>query len=286
MKTIVITGVDTGFGMLISKTLADEAHNVIAAMTDIQGKNRYAMELFNQIDNVEVVEMDTACDQSIRSALERISGRYGRIDVLINNAEQLGFGLVEATSLEEIKRIFEVNFFGVLRTYQHMLPYFRITGNGGLVINISSDTGIFAVPFLVPYSASKSALEAVSEGINSELRQFGIENVSIQCGSYLSDFTLENEGFCKDPELAETYGESCKQEFRKFGNAMRQKIADSKMNPQDVADAVLKIIDMKKGTRPLQYPVDGTAKKIDEDYLDIRKNVREIWLDTKYNFLI
>jgi short-subunit dehydrogenase len=112
--------------------------------------------------NVEVVEMDITNDDSVNNAVEQVLKKYGQIDVLVNNAGVAGFGLFESTSLENMKGLFDVNLFGVVRTYQAVLPSMR-KHKSGLIINISSGFGIFASPFVVPYQMGKFWLEALTE---------------------------------------------------------------------------------------------------------------------------
>jgi len=103
-----------------SQVVADlpAGHSVIAAMRGVNGKNTAAAKELGALPNVEVVEMDVTSEQSVNAAIQQTLKQHGRIDVLINNAGVAGFGLLEATSIDQIKRIFEVNLFGVIRTYQ------------------------------------------------------------------------------------------------------------------------------------------------------------------------
>jgi short-subunit dehydrogenase len=106
--------------------------------------------------------MDITNDDSVNNAVEQVLKKYGQIDVLVNNAGVAGFGLFESTSLENMKGLFDVNLFGVVRTYQAVLPSMR-KHKSGLIINISSGFGIFASPFVVPYQMGKFWLEALTE---------------------------------------------------------------------------------------------------------------------------
>src|SRR5580700_2793251 len=117
-KTIFITGTSTGFGKLTAVTLAKAGHSVIAGMRGINGRNEAAAKELAALPNIEVVEIDVTSDASVKTAFEKMLAKYGNIDVLINNAAVSGFGLLEAYSINQVKNMFEVNFFGVLRTYQ------------------------------------------------------------------------------------------------------------------------------------------------------------------------
>src|ERR1700744_5569561 len=110
-KTIFITGTSTGFGKLAALTLANAGHSVIAGMRNTTSKNADAARQLSAIHNIEVVEIDIASDQSVKQAFEKVMLKYGKIDVLVNNAAVSGFGLLEGYSLEQIRNMFEVNVY-------------------------------------------------------------------------------------------------------------------------------------------------------------------------------
>ncbi len=120
--------------------------------------------------------------------MDGVLRKHGRIDVLVNNAGVSGFGLVEAYSLDQVCQLFEVNFYGVLRTYQAVLPAMR-KAKKELIVNLSTGASGHALPFMAPYMASKYAVETVTEGIQEELRDYHIENVTIQSGVYPTEGT-------------------------------------------------------------------------------------------------
>jgi NADP-dependent 3-hydroxy acid dehydrogenase YdfG len=180
-KKIFITGTSSGFGKLMTKTLAAEGHIVIAGMRSSQDKNKAVAQELALIANVEVVEIDVTDDASVSLAFEKTLAKYGTIDVLINNAGVTGYGLLESYSLDKIRDMFEINFYGVLRTYQAVLPSMR-QAKSGLVINITSGASGHTLPFMIPYLASKFGVESINEGLQDELKQFNIENVTVQPG--------------------------------------------------------------------------------------------------------
>src|SRR6185436_784933 len=135
------------------------------------------------IENIEVVDIDITDDASVREAVEKILIKYGKIDVLINNAAVSGFGLLEGYSIDQVRKMFDVNVYSVLRMYQAVLPSMRKEKNG-LVINITTGASGHTLPFMIPYIASKLVVESFTEGLQDELAAYGIENVSIQPGVY------------------------------------------------------------------------------------------------------
>lgn len=131
--------------------------------------------------------MDVDDEDSVRRAVGQVIEKEGRIDVVVNCA---GFGIagaVEDTSIEEAKAQFETNFFGVLRVCQAVLPIMREQGSG-LIINISSIAGLISVPFQGFYSASKFALEGLTEALRLEVSPFGIRVVLVEPGDFQTGF--------------------------------------------------------------------------------------------------
>ncbi|MBC7765881.1 MAG: SDR family NAD(P)-dependent oxidoreductase, partial [Hyphomonadaceae bacterium] len=185
-KIIFIIGTSTGFGKLMTITLSKEGHTVLAGMRGTNGKNKTVAKELAALANVEVVDIDITSDASVSNAFEQVLSKYGGIDVLVNNAAVAGFGLLEAYSIEQIRQMFEANFYGVIRTYQDVLPSMR-KARKGLIINLTSGASGHTLPYMIPYLASKFGVESITEGLQVELEQFGIENVSIQPGVYLTE---------------------------------------------------------------------------------------------------
>jgi short-subunit dehydrogenase len=133
--------------------------------------------------------LDITSDELVQKVVSQTLAKHGRIEVLVNNAGVNGYGLVEAYSLDQVRRLFEVNFYGVLRTYQAVLPAMR-QAEQGLIINMSTGASRHSLPFMAPYMASKFALEAISEGIQEELRAYHSENVTIQPAPYQTEMGI------------------------------------------------------------------------------------------------
>jgi NAD(P)-dependent dehydrogenase (short-subunit alcohol dehydrogenase family) len=137
---------------------------------------------------VHSLHVDVSCDESVKQAVDEIMRREARIDLLVNNA---GFGLagpVEEISIEQVRRQMEVNFFGVLRLCQAVLPIMR-EQRSGAIINVSSLAGVFGLPFQALYSASKFAVEGLTEALRYEVRPFGIRVVLVEPGDVRTEFT-------------------------------------------------------------------------------------------------
>lgn len=280
---ILITGTSSGFGKLMAITLAKAGHSVIAGMRNITGSNAGVATELGNLPNITVVELDISSDESVTKAVEQVLHTHGHIDVLVNNAAVSGFGLLEAYSIDQVRKMFEINFFGVLRTYQAVLPGMR-RQKSGLIINITSGASGHTLPFMIPYFASKFGVESITEGMQDELADFGIENVSIQPGVYPTEMNLvgKNNVHSNKQAITDAYGEAAAQRFSALGNAFSSKMNAFNMNPQTIADGVLALVNMKKGTRPLRYPLDAIAQGTDLEFINARADIKKRWLE-KYS---
>ncbi len=282
-KTVFITGTSTGFGKLTAITLSKEGHTVIAGMRNTKSTNERVAKELSTFPNIEVVDIDVTNDASVITAFDLALKKYGRIDVLVNNAGVIGLGVFEAFSIDRIRQLFEVNFYGVVRTYQAVLPGMR-RQKSGLIINLTSGASGHTLPFMVAYLASKFGVESITEGLQDELKQFGIENVSIQPGVYPTEMSDGSKpGLNADrEEIAKAYDPVATEQFNsQFGGGLLAKMKEFDMNPQVIADGILELINMKTGTRPLRYPLDAIAQGTDIEFVNARADIRAKWL-TKY----
>jgi NAD(P)-dependent dehydrogenase (short-subunit alcohol dehydrogenase family) len=168
IKTMLITGASTGFGLHTAQRFADRGWNVVATMRTPAAGAELARR-----GNVLVTRLDVQDRSSIEQAIAAGIERFGGIDVLVNNAGFGLFGIFEATSREKIQEQFDVNVFGVMDVTRAILPHFR-QKQAGVIINVSSGAGVFGLPMISLYNASKFALEGFSESLSYELSSQGI----------------------------------------------------------------------------------------------------------------
>ncbi len=180
---VLITGASSGIGKACAEHLARRGYRVF-------GTSRRAP--FPPAPTAPgqpvMLQMDVTQEESVRRAVDFIVRETGRLDVVVNNA---GFGIagaVEDTSVDEAKSQLETNFFGVLRVCRAALPVMRAQGEG-LIVNISSLGGVIALPFQALYSASKFAVEGLTEALRLEVRPFGIRVTMIEPGDMRTGFT-------------------------------------------------------------------------------------------------
>lgn len=178
-SVVLVTGASSGIGYACASYLHSRAFRVYGASRSIH--------LCSDID-FERLAMDVADDASVEAAIALVVEREGRIDALVNAA---GFGIagaVEDTSIDEARRQFESNFFGVMRACNVVLPILR-RQQSGVIINISSIAGRCAVPFQALYSASKFAVEGFTEALRMESKPFGVRVVLVEPGDFKTNFT-------------------------------------------------------------------------------------------------
>jgi len=163
-KTVLITGCSSGFGKAIARLFAWEGWNVVATMR--RPEEEHDLDKL-KLPNVLVTRLDVRDPASITGAMEAGIARFGRIDVLVNNAGFDIFGLFEMTPPAKITEQFEMNAFGVMAVTRAILPHFQ-QNRGGLILNVSSGAGVFTLPMLTLYCASEFALEGFSEELASQ----------------------------------------------------------------------------------------------------------------------
>lgn len=229
-KVVFITGASSGVGKATAELLASKGYTVY-------GTSRKASLPPEGKASPLLLKMDVEDDASIKSAVDYILAKEGKIDVLINNA---GFGLagsVEDTSYNEALKQFETNFFGVHRLIKEVLPSMR-ERKDGLIINISSIAGIIGLPFQPFYSASKFAVEGLSEALWHEVRPYGVKVVLVEPGDLKTEFTDKRVYAAKSTKSP--YTEQMK---KSLSVAINDEISGE--SPEKVARIIYKIINTK-----------------------------------------
>lgn len=260
MANVVITGSNSGFGRLTVETLAKAGHNVYATMRETGGRNAAAAKELQALagGKVQVVELDVTSDASVQKAIDTIAAKTGgAIDVVFNNAGRFSMGIQEAFKVEEVQALFETNVFGPMRVNRAVLPHLR-KRRQGLLVYTSSVAGRFSVPCMGTYSASKYALEALADAQRDELAGLGIDVVLIEPGAFPTEVGMKAL-YANDNDRAGGYGEAATIP-QKMGEGLGQLFSSpSAPNPQDVADAVKKLVDTPAGKRPNRVVVDNIS---------------------------
>ncbi|KYQ88210.1 short-chain dehydrogenase/reductase (SDR) family protein [Tieghemostelium lacteum] len=193
----LITGASTGIGLsIVQKVL--ESGNLVVGLT------RSPDELTKSIDSNKLVNLfafktDITSEASVKEAIELSIQKFGRIDIVVNNAGYGYLGALEESSIDDFKQIFEVNFFAVLNIVKYVSPYLR-NQKSGLIFNISSMVGSVALfPSLASYTSSKFALNGLTNSLDIDLKPFGVRCIVISPGGFKSKFISSNLKVVKNP---------------------------------------------------------------------------------------
>ncbi len=184
MTVWFITGASRGFGLEITREALSRGDSVVATARD----PRAVLDAIPDADDrLLAVALDVSDPAQISAAVDAAIARFGRIDALINNAGRGLVGSVEETSDAEARAVFDVNVFGLLAITRAVLPHMRAQ-RSGLVVNLSSVGGFVSWPGWGVYSATKFAVEALSEAMTHELAPLGIRSVAIEPGPFRTNF--------------------------------------------------------------------------------------------------
>jgi NAD(P)-dependent dehydrogenase (short-subunit alcohol dehydrogenase family) len=199
-KTILITGASSGIGKETAKLFHAGGWNVIATMRNPQAETE-----LSGLERVLVIKLDVLDLESIRNAVNEGIQKFGKIDVLLNNAGYGAYGPLESFSKEKITRQFNTNVLGLLDVTQALLPHFRQNKNG-IIINISSIGGKVTFPLGTLYHGTKFAVEGISEALHYEVEQFGGQVKIVEPGAIATDFAGRSFDFNNDESLTEYQG--------------------------------------------------------------------------------
>lgn len=252
MSVILITGASSGIGYQTAQSLASEGHTVYGAarrLDKLDELKKYG---------VKPLKLDITDDESIQKAVTTIINNEHRIDVLINNAGYGSYGAIEDVPLNEAKRQFDVNLFGMARLTQLVLPYMR-KQHSGRIINTSSMGGRLVSYMGAWYHATKYAVEAFSDALRMETSDFGIKVSLIEPGGIKT-----NWGFIAADHLEESAKNGAyKEQANKAATGMRKQYSSNMMSdPKVISKAISKAVDSKSpktrylvgfGAKPLVF---------------------------------
>lgn len=247
-NTVLITGSSTGIGKSAAKYFQAKGWNVVATMRTPEKE-----EELTQLDNVLVTRLDVMDLESIDSAMSAGIDRFGKIDVLVNNAGYGAFGVLEATPREKILRQFNTNVIGLLDVTKAVLPHFRANKNG-TVINISSVGGKVSFPLGSLYHGTKFAVEGISEAMVYELAGIGAKVKIVEPGAIATDFAGRSFDFSNDESMTEYQG-VVGAIMNAFGS-----MGDQAAPAEVVADVIYQAA--TDGTDQLRYTAGEDAKEL------------------------
>lgn len=235
-QVVLITGASSGIGEATAKMLLKNGHTVYAAARRIERMKGLKKK------GAKLLAMDVTDEESMQKGIKQMIKEQGRIDALVNNAGYGSYGTIEDVPIDEARRQFEVNIFGLARLTQLVLPYMR-KKRYGRIINISSMGGKIYTPMGGWYHATKHALEGFSDCLRLETEEFGIDVVVIEPGGIKTDW-----GAIAADNLLKTSGSGAyKKQAKENAKMMKEMYGGDKLSPPAViANAILKAITAKR----------------------------------------
>ncbi|MGF9698037.1 SDR family oxidoreductase [Paenibacillus sp. MABNR03] len=236
----LITGTSSGFGMLTAISLAKQGYRVAATMRDLS-RNGELVNLAEQAgvaDRLHYMRLDVTDSDSIQAAVATVLQIYGRIDMLVNNAGFAVGGFIEEVSMDDWRRQMETNLFGLIGMTRAVIPVMR-KQQQGLIINLSSVSGLSGFPGHAPYAASKFAVEGFTESLRHEMTSFGIRVVLVEPGAYRTPIW--------DKGLGEIHRSDDSPYKDKLDAVLRysRHAGQTAPDPQEVADLIVRIARMR-----------------------------------------
>jgi NAD(P)-dependent dehydrogenase (short-subunit alcohol dehydrogenase family) len=222
-RVVLVTGASSGIGLACAQFLGERGFRVYGTSRK-PGTSTPA---------VTMLAADVTDDRSVEQAIGTVLAHEGRLDIVVNNAGMGIAGSIEDTSVEDARRQLDVNLFGVFRVCRAALPGMRSRGSG-YIVNIGSIGGLIALPYQGMYSASKFALEGLSEALRMEVRQFGIRVVLIEPGDYKTGFTQNRQ------TIQNTYGKSCEVALAKAAHDEQ-----NGPRPEQIARLVYRVVNQR-----------------------------------------
>lgn len=187
-KVVLITGTSTGIGYSLALTFAKAGFQTIATMRNTDKAKGLLDAAAKENVHLDIRQLDVCNDESVAFCVNEVAKDYGRIDILINNAGEGFHRTLEEASLDEIKKVMDVNFYGVVRLTKAVLPFMRKMRSGH-IITVSSLVGLIAIPFSDAYCAAKFAVEGMMESLAPTVSTLGIHVSLIEPGHVTTAFS-------------------------------------------------------------------------------------------------
>ena len=251
MKVTLITGASSGMGKETAKLLAQNGYTVYAAARRLDKmKDLEAL-------GIKTISMDVSDENSMQKGVQQIFKEAGRIDILINNAGFGSYGAIEDMPIADAKYQLEVNVFGVAKLVQLVLPKMR-ENKFGKIVNVSSIGGKLVMPYGGWYFASKYALEALSDSLRMEVKQFGIDVIVIEPGGIKSEWNEIAMDNLRKQSVNSAYKEKIDKMISVTNKSVRAMRNSKKAEPVVIAKLIKKSIEANS---PKTRYVDGYNAK-------------------------
>ncbi|GAA2791381.1 oxidoreductase [Saccharopolyspora taberi] len=262
-KVWLVTGANSGFGRAITEAAVEAGDVVIATARRVAALDDLVTA---HPDQVEALPLDVTDQKSIDAAVEDVVTRHGRIDVLVNNAGRTHVGAVEESTDEELRSLFDVHFFGPAALVRAVVPHMR-TRRSGAIVQLSSMGGQLSFAGFGAYSATKFALEGLSEALADEVRPFGIKVLIVEPGAFRTG--LFTNGSASEPST--TYADTVGQTRAMIESSNGSQPGD----PTKAAAAILAALEADD--TPLRLPLGSDAVDAITGHLDSVRAELDAW---------
>ncbi|NMG11728.1 oxidoreductase [Brasilonema sp. UFV-L1] len=269
-----ITGSSRGFGRALAETLLDRGETVVLTARNLQQVEDLTTRFS---DRTLAVQLDVTKPEEVQDAVKQAIAKFGRIDVLVNNAGYGTLGAIEEVSDQAVRRQFETNVFGVLETLRAVLPHMR-QQRGGHILNISSVSGIVSGAGSGIYDSTKFALEAISEALAKEVAPLGIKVTIVEPGSFRTDFVTRSL-VVTDTQI-EDY-EAATGHIRQIVRDVQDMKIREQGDPKKAALAMIQAVDSENS--PLRLALGPHAINIINTKLESVKAELDTWKEVSVN---
>ncbi len=275
-KKILITGASGAFGSMFVTDLLAAGHTVAAAMRDAEGRNHQASEALIAKGAI-VVNIDVTDETNVNQGVAEAIAALGGLDVLINNAGGGAHGLLEAFTPDQLLRLYDINVVGNHRMMRAVLPRMRAQ-ESGLILNISSLLGRLSLPFYGAYSATKFAVETLTETARVELSRYSVDVALIEPGGFPTSFAT-NVQTPADQERLSQYGDFATVPPMALEGFQQAMAATPSQDPQRVSDAVVRVVNTPAGERSFRTIVDfmGMGEQVEVMNAALQTVIEELY---------
>ena len=267
LKTAFVTGASTGIGRETALLLAENGYFVYAAAR--------SKKLLDEIkcDAIKPLVLDVTDDAAVKSSVDQVLEERGQIDLLVNNAGYAQLGTIECVSVDAIKEQFDVNLFGYVRFIQAVLPSMR-ERESGRIINVTSAVGKVSMPLFGWYAGTKHAIEAMSDALREEVREFNIGVSIVEPGLIDTPFLPKQSQLLKETPHDPDYEKL----IASLPNVIPEQ--DAGAHPKVIGEAILKVAKARKAPIRVAAPMDAKAAIVSRRVLGddlFFKGVRQLW---------
>ena len=247
-KVWLVTGASRGLGLEISRAALDAGHQVVATA---RSSEQVLEKLASYGDRILALNLDVTKPSQAEAVVAEVKARYGRIDVLVNNAGYGQWGCFETVTDEQVRKQFDVNVFGTMNVTRAVLPIMR-EHRSGYIFTISSGAGIIGTPGASIYTSSKFAVEGLMEGLSGEVKPFGIKTSLLEPGYFRNDF-LESSSVVYGQNDISDYAEASSKSRLLNEDMSHKQVGD----PAKLGALIVKLSEMDEA--PMHLPVGSDS---------------------------